>query len=77
MARRSDPVFGDRAKLLRLRQHPALKNVPVIMLTGKATRESVIKGLAGGADGYVTKPFEADALMHVVRTVLAQKAAAK
>ena len=56
--------------LLRLRQHSALKNVPVIMLTGKATRESVIKGLASGADGYITKPFEADALMHAVRTVV-------
>lgn len=56
--------------LHRLRQHPALKDVPVIMLTGKATRESVIKGLAGGADGYITKPFEADALMHAVRTVV-------
>jgi two-component system OmpR family response regulator len=56
--------------LLRLRQHPALKNVPVIMLTGKSTREAVIKGLASGADGYVTKPFEADALMRAVRTVV-------
>ena len=56
--------------LLRLRQHPALKNVPVIMLTGKATREAVIKGLASGADGYITKPFEADALMRAVRTVM-------
>jgi CheY-like chemotaxis protein len=56
--------------LLRLRQHPALKNVPVIMLTGKATREAVIKGLAGGADGYITKPFEADALMRAVKTVV-------
>ena len=56
--------------LLRLRQHPALKNVSVIMLTGKATREAVIKGLAGGADGYITKPFEADALMLAVRTVI-------
>lgn len=56
--------------LLRLRQHHALKNVPVIMLTGKATRESVIKGLASGADGYITKPFEADALMRAVRTVV-------
>ncbi len=56
--------------LLRLRQHAMLKDVPVIMLTGKATREAVLKGLAAGADGYVTKPFEADALMHVVRTVL-------
>jgi CheY-like chemotaxis protein len=56
--------------LLRLRQHPTLKNVPVIMLTGKTTREAVIKGLAGGADGYITKPFEADALMRAVRTVV-------
>ncbi|MCJ7800299.1 MAG: response regulator, partial [Polaromonas sp.] len=56
--------------LLRLRQHPALKDVPVIMLTGKATREAVIKGLAGGADGYITKPFEIDALMRAVRTVV-------
>lgn len=56
--------------LLRLRQHPALKNVPVIMLTAMTTREAVIKGLAGGADGYITKPFEADALMRAVKTVL-------
>ena len=56
--------------LLRLRQHPALKNVPIIMLTGKATREAVIKGLASGADGYITKPFEADALMQAVRSVV-------
>jgi len=56
--------------LLRLRQHPALKSVPVIMLTGKATREAVIKGLAGGADGYITKPFEVDALMRAVRSVI-------
>jgi two-component system, OmpR family, response regulator len=56
--------------LLRMREHAVLKNVPVIMLTGKATRESVIKGLARGADGYVTKPFEPDALMEAVRSVL-------
>ena len=56
--------------LYKMRQHPVLKDVPVIMLTGKATREAVIKGLAGGADGYVTKPFEADVLIEAVRTVL-------
>jgi two-component system OmpR family response regulator len=56
--------------LLRLRQHPILEKVPVIMLTGKATREAVIRGLAGGADGYVTKPFEPDSLMRAVGTVL-------
>ena len=56
--------------LARMRQHPVLKGVPVIMLTAKATRESVLKGLLAGADGYVTKPFEVEALMQTVRAVL-------
>jgi two-component system, OmpR family, response regulator len=56
--------------LLRIRAHPALKDVPVIMLTAKATREAVLKGLAGGADGYITKPVETDYLLQAVRTVL-------
>jgi len=59
--------------LLRIRAHPALKDVPVIMLTAKATRESVLKGLAGGANGYVTKPVEIDALLEAVRTVVGQQ----
>lgn len=56
--------------LLKMRQHPVLKSVPVVMLTAKATREAVLKGLAGGADGYVTKPFEAEVLIKAVKAVL-------
>ena len=56
--------------LASLRKHPAFQRVPVMMITGKATREAVLKGLAWGADGYITKPFEPDALMTAVRTVL-------
>lgn len=56
--------------LVKLRQHPQLKHIPAIMLTGKSTREAVIRGIQCGADGYVTKPFQPDALMRAVRTVL-------
>lgn len=56
--------------LLRMRQHPILKRLPVVLLTAKATRQSVIKGLTAGADGYLTKPFEPDSVMRAVRTVL-------
>jgi two-component system OmpR family response regulator len=56
--------------LLRMRQHPALKAIPVVMLTAEATRESVLKGLAGGADGYITKPFRIDVLSKAVASVL-------
>jgi len=56
--------------LLKIRQHPALKNLPVVMLTAKATRDAVLKGLAGGADGYITKPFEIEVLIKAVNVVL-------
>lgn len=56
--------------LARLRQHPILKSIPVIMLTSQSTREDVLRGLAGGADGYITKPFESEILMTGIRSVL-------
>jgi len=56
--------------LVRMRAHPQLKAIPVIMLTGKAQREDVMRGLAGGADGYITKPFDRDVLLTGIRAVL-------
>jgi two-component system OmpR family response regulator len=56
--------------LKRMKAHPALKAVPVIMLTGEAKRESVVRGLGGGADGYITKPFERQVLLDGVKAVL-------
>jgi two-component system OmpR family response regulator len=56
--------------LQRIRRHPVLKAIPVVMLTAEATRDAVLKGLAGGADGYITKPFEIEALLKAVTAVL-------
>jgi two-component system OmpR family response regulator len=56
--------------LARLRQHPQLQSIPVIMLTGQARREDVMRGLAGGADGYITKPIDRDVLLTGIRAVL-------
>ena len=63
--------------LQRIRRHRHLHEVPVIMLTGTTTREAVIRSMRLGADGYVTKPFEAEALMQAVRTVLGLPGAAR
>lgn len=56
--------------LQRVRAHAQLKDTPVLMLTGAATRADVLRGIECGADGYVTKPFQADSFMRAVRTVL-------
>jgi two-component system OmpR family response regulator len=56
--------------LQRVRSYPALKHIPIIMITGKATREDVMHALAAGANGYITKPFELDSLMSSIKAVL-------
>ena len=56
--------------LAKMRQHPVLRTMPVVMFTAEATREAVLRGLQGGADGYITKPFEPDMLINAVKTVL-------
>ena len=53
-----------------IRRHPALKALPVVMLTSKATREAVLRGLTGDANGYITKPFEIPVLIKAVHAVL-------
>jgi CheY-like chemotaxis protein len=55
--------------LMRIRQHAVLSDIPVLMLTSIATRESVIKGLVCGADGYVTKPFQVSVLVKAIQTI--------
>jgi len=56
--------------LARIRQHPALRAIPVIMLTAQTSRTDVLRGLSGGVNGYITKPFEHDVLMKSLRAVL-------
>ena len=56
--------------LHKLRQHPKLGSTPVIMLTGHASPENVLQGMKGGADGYVSKPFQFDALTAAIEIVL-------
>lgn len=55
--------------LRKLRVHPRLQHVPVIMLTGCATREGVLQALQTGANGYLTKPFDAEVLTQAARAV--------
>src|SRR5660398_56104 len=42
------------------RRRPQL---PIIMLTARAERETLLEGFAAGADDYITKPFDVDELL--------------
>lgn len=56
--------------LQRLRGHPTLKQIPVIMVTVMSARKDVIRALAADANGYITKPFKQDVLMKSIKAVL-------
>lgn len=56
--------------LEKIRGNPKIKNLPVVMMTGKSEVTDVARGLALGADGYVTKPFKISGLVAAVNTVL-------
>ena len=55
-----------------IRQNPACKAVKVIMLTAKGRDVEREKGLAMGADDYITKPFAIQDVVNKVREYLAE-----
>jgi len=49
------------------RQKPGL---PIIMLTARTERETMLEGFVSGADDYVTKPFDMDVLLARIKARL-------
>ena len=58
--------------LTRLRHDPLTAHLPVVLLSAKAQKVEVERGLALGADDYVTKPFDPLELLDRVNAVLAK-----
>lgn len=57
-----------------VRAHDAVKDVLILMLTAKGRDTDIAKGLALGANGYMTKPFSTRELVQKVRDLLATAA---
>ncbi len=53
-----------------LRKDEAVNFIPVIMLTGKDTKDDTLKGLGLGANDYIVKPFDMDELKARVKSTL-------
>lgn len=57
----------------RLRAHPDLAGIRILMLTARGQATEATRGLAAGADAYMTKPFSTKDLVETVSRLLAQK----
>ncbi len=54
----------------KVRGMPALKFVPIVMLTTESQTEKKMEGKQAGATGWIVKPFKQDQLLAVVKKVI-------
>ena len=52
----------------RLKSRPGMAAIPVVFLTGKDDRETIVRAFEAGGSDYVLKPFDAAVLLARVRT---------
>lgn len=48
-------------------------DTPIIMLTARDAKEDIVKGLKGGADDYISKPFDEEELVARIEAVLRRR----
>jgi len=54
----------------RIKDNPETKDIPVIMLTAKKSREDMARGEKVGADWYITKPFKSAMVIETIQRFL-------
>ena len=63
------PVMDGYTLARRLRTTPQSAITPIVFLTAKGETEDRIEGFRAGVDAYLTKPFEPDELVAVIRSI--------
>lgn len=53
-----------------IRSHPRTELIPIVFLTAKDDRKDRLAGLRSGIDAYLTKPFDPEELIAVIRNIL-------
>jgi DNA-binding response OmpR family regulator len=66
------PDSDGMALLKQIKQEPGFLHTPVIFETAQSDQQSIREGLDNGAYYYLTKPFQPDVLLAVVKAALQQ-----
>ena len=64
------PGMNGHEMLERLRADPALKHIPVMLVTTLSDSDDVIRGLECGADNFIRKPYEEKYLLSRINYLL-------
>ena len=61
----------------RIRNDPATRDIPIIMLTARGEEADKVRALDTGADDYITKPFSTRELLARIRAILRRSSTAE
>jgi signal transduction histidine kinase/ligand-binding sensor domain-containing protein/DNA-binding NarL/FixJ family response regulator len=64
------PVMNGVELCSAIKNSNTLSHIPVILLTAETANDTQLKGIEGGADDYITKPFDVAMLLAKVDTIL-------
>jgi two-component system chemotaxis response regulator CheY len=64
------PVMNGLGLIRELRKLPTYRGVPILFLTTESDPELKQQAKAAGATGWITKPFQQDQLVAIVKKVL-------
>ncbi|HEX5773336.1 response regulator transcription factor [Geomobilimonas luticola] len=53
-----------------IKEDPATKGIPVVMLTAKKNSQDYARGMEMGADAYITKPFKSAKVIETIEGLL-------
>ena len=68
------PKLDGYGTLERLQQNPETASIPFIFMTGLGDMQDIRRGMSGGADDYITKPFTREELLEAIRIRLEKRA---
>ena len=60
----------DLLRAIRASTDPEIRALPVLMVTAEAKRENILEAAHAGVNGYIVKPFQAEALRAKIDVIL-------
>ncbi len=54
----------------KIKENPSLAHIPVVLLTASSSETIRLNGIEGGAEDYITKPFDKDLIVARVKNIL-------
>lgn len=57
----------------KVKSNPDTQHIPIVLLTARDEEQSKILGYKSGADTYITKPFEIETLIEIIKGLLKNK----